>query len=78
MSEDKPAPHIIDKIRFRLITLLGVALSLFTLCEVNYQLLTPLSQLAIFGMFGLVISYLSFPTLKRWENVKPLLLHASP
>ncbi|MFT4588072.1 MAG: TRAP transporter 4TM/12TM fusion protein [Candidatus Binatia bacterium] len=72
MSEDKPAPHIIDKIRFRLITLLGVALSLFTLCEVNYQLLTPLSQLAIFGMFGLVISYLSFPTLKRWENVKPL------
>lgn len=72
MSEEKPVPHIIDKIRKTLITVLSVALSLFTLCEVNYQLFAPLAQLATFGMLGLVICYLSFPLLKRWKDVKAL------
>lgn len=75
-SEVKPVPtavpHVVDKIRAILITLLGVGLSLFTLCEVNYQMLTPLSQLATFGMLGFVLCFLSFPLLKRWENVTAL------
>ena len=72
MSEDKSAPDLLDKIRKQLIVILSVALSLFTLCEVNYQLFAPLAQLATFGMLGLVICYLSFPVLKRWQDVKPL------
>ena len=30
--EEAPAPGVFDKIRTKLITILGVALSLFTLC----------------------------------------------
>jgi TRAP transporter 4TM/12TM fusion protein len=74
--EEKPAapvaPHIIDRTRAVLVTVLGVVLSLFTLCEVNYQMLTPLSQLATFGMIGMVICFLSFPVLKRFGEVKAL------
>lgn len=69
---DTPAPHVVDKIRAVLITVLGVGLSLFTMCEVNYQMLTPLSQLATFGMLGLVMCYLSFPLFKKVEGVKAL------
>lgn len=70
--EEKPAPHALDKIRTGAITVLGIALSLFTLCEVNYQTLTPMEQLATFGMLGLVICFLSFPLAKRWADVKAL------
>ncbi|MBG87376.1 MAG: hypothetical protein CMO80_10805 [Verrucomicrobiales bacterium] len=71
-AESKEAPHIIDRTRMVIVTVLGVVLSLFVMCEVNYQMLTPLSQLATFGMLGLVICFLSFPVLKKLENVKPL------
>lgn len=70
--EEKPAPHVIDKTRSVLITILSIALSLFTLCEVNYQTLTPLEQLATFGMLGMVLCFLSFPLLQRWGEVKAL------
>jgi TRAP transporter 4TM/12TM fusion protein len=75
-TEPKPAepavPHIIDRSRAVMVTVLGVVLSLFTMCEVNYQMLTPLSQLATFGMLGMVICFLSFPLLKRFSEVKSL------
>jgi TRAP transporter 4TM/12TM fusion protein len=47
--------------RARVIAALGVALSLYTLVEVNYPLLTPHAELAIFAMLGLVLCYLHFP-----------------
>ncbi len=40
---------------------LGIVLCLFTVAEVNYPLLRPLSQLAIFAGFGLVLCFLSVP-----------------
>lgn len=72
MPNSTTPPHIIDRTRTILITVLGVVLSLFTMCEVNYQLLTPLSQLAMFAMLGLVLCFLTFPVLKSLGDVKPL------
>ncbi|MEE2777080.1 MAG: TRAP transporter fused permease subunit [Acidobacteriota bacterium] len=47
--------------RKNLIAGLGALLSIYTLVEVNYPLLTPHSELATFAMFGLVICFLHFP-----------------
>ena len=55
-----------------MVVALGVLLSLFTLAEVNYQLLNPLSQLAVFAMLGLLICFLDFPLLKKVKDVKSL------
>lgn len=63
---------MIDRIRHYLILILGSGLSLFTLSEVNYQLLNPLSQLAVFAMLGLVLCFLYFPLAQRWKEVKAL------
>jgi len=45
----------------RLAAVLGVALCVFTLVEVNYPLLTPQSQLVIFTTFGLLLCLLYRP-----------------
>ena len=41
----------------------AVLLSLFTLAEVNYPLLSPQSQLALFALLGLALVFLKFPLL---------------
>ncbi len=41
--------------------IMAVVLSAFVLLEVNYPLLTPQSQLAIFSMLGLVLVFLNYP-----------------
>lgn len=43
----------------------AVFLALFTLAEVNYPLLSPQGQLALFGLVGLVLVFLKFPLLKK-------------
>lgn len=43
------------------IATVGVALSLYTLFEVNYPVLTPHAELALFAMLGLVLCFLHFP-----------------
>jgi hypothetical protein len=43
-------------------SLIAGFLILFTLWEVNYPLLQPQSDLAIFAMVGLVLCFLNFPT----------------
>lgn len=45
----------------RIAAVLGVALCVFTLAEVNYPLLTPQSQLVIFTTFGLLLCLLKKP-----------------
>ncbi|MDA1275112.1 MAG: TRAP transporter fused permease subunit [Verrucomicrobia bacterium] len=65
---------MIERIRLSLIPVLGVVLSLFTLSEVNYQLLNPLSELAVFAVLGLVLCFLDFPILDRWKGVAALRL----
>ncbi len=57
-----------DRLRQRCTSILAVALCLFTLAEVNYPLLTPTSQLAIFALLGLSICFLCFPALPRWQE----------
>lgn len=47
--------------RKTLFAVLAAILSLFILAEVNYPLLTPQSQLAIFALIGLVLVYLKYP-----------------
>ena len=57
-----------ERIRNVVVTLLGVALCLFTLVEVNFQKLQLQSQLAVFVMLGMAICFLVYPASKRFEN----------
>lgn len=61
-----PMPGRVLKV---VVTILGVLLCLFTLVEVNYNLLMPQSALAVFVGFGLVLCYLTFPIHKRLSGV---------
>ncbi len=54
--------------RAHLIRGLSVGLCLFTLAEVNYPHLRPVSQLAIFALLGLAICFLHFPIHPRWKD----------
>jgi TRAP transporter 4TM/12TM fusion protein len=46
----------------------AVFLCLFTLVEVNYPHLAPQSQLAIFAMMGMALTFLLFPARKDWKD----------
>jgi TRAP transporter 4TM/12TM fusion protein len=50
------------------VTWVGVLLCLFTLLEVNYPRLSPQSQLAIFALFGLTLSFLTRPLAQRFAK----------
>ena len=52
---------------FRQLTtgVIGVALCVFTLVEVNYPLMAPQSRLGVFALFGLVMCFLNVPTHPR-------------
>lgn len=58
----------ITRIRRHLVFALSVALSLYTLYEVNYSTLPPLSQLAVFCMLGMLLCFLMYPFSKRFED----------
>ena len=53
---------MIERIRALLVPVLGVLLCLFTLAEVNYPHLKPQTQLAVFGLVGVVLCYLLYPS----------------
>jgi TRAP transporter 4TM/12TM fusion protein len=53
----------------RLTAALGVALCLYTLVEVNYPLLAPQSELALFALLGLVLCFLKVPLHPRWADL---------
>lgn len=55
-----------------IVTVLGIALCLFTLAEVNYNQLQPQSALAIFVMFGLMLCFLVYPLHPRLKDVTAL------
>ena len=63
---------MIERISKPTVTSLGILLCLFTLFEVNYNLLTPQSALAVFVGIGLVLCFLTFPVSKRFKDVKAL------
>lgn len=54
------------------ITLLGIAMCLFTLFEVNYNLLQTQSALAAFVGIGLVLCFLTYPVHKSWKHIRSL------
>jgi len=57
-----------ERFRPSVIRTLSVLLCLFTVAEVNYPYLTPISRLAVFALFGLSLSFLAFPVLPRWRE----------
>ncbi|QDT13756.1 TRAP transporter permease [Planctomycetes bacterium K23_9] len=61
-----------DRMNKHAVSLLGIFLCLFTLFEVNYNLLQPQSSLAIFVGAGLALCFLTFPIAKRWTDVVAL------
>lgn len=63
---------MIERIRRQSIFLFAVILCLYTVYEVNYGMFSPLGQLALFCMFGLVLCYLMFPLTPRLEENKAL------
>ena len=63
---------MIERIRQFLIGALGMAISVFTIYEVNYGALSPLSRLSVFCMLGSALCYLMYPLHKKVENVASL------
>ncbi|MCH8021593.1 TRAP transporter fused permease subunit, partial [candidate division KSB1 bacterium] len=59
---------MLNQISRAVFQILAVVLSAFVLLEVNYPLLTPQSQLAIFGMLGLVLVFLNFPLHSKFQD----------
>jgi TRAP transporter 4TM/12TM fusion protein len=53
----------------RFFKIIAALLSLFVLSEVNYPLLTPQSQLAIFAFLGIAVIFLRSPADKTWQRV---------
>ncbi len=59
---------MLDRLRSRIVKLCSVLMCLFTLMEVNYPVLTPLSDLALFSLFGLALCFLHFPARRDWSD----------
>ena len=59
---------MLNRISRAVFQILAVVLRAFVLLEVNYPLLTPQSQLAIFGMLGLVLVFLNFPLHSKFQD----------
>jgi len=59
---------MVESARRYLSYVLAVLLSLYTVYEVNYAVFPPLSQLALFCMFGLLLCFLMFPFSRRLET----------
>ena len=63
-SADKPDT------RFELIrNILGAALCIFVLVAVNTTIFNQQPNLALFGLLGLTLVFLSRPMIKRWQDV---------
>ena len=68
--EELPRPGGQQRLSNSVITGLGIFLCLFTLLEVNYNLLQEQSALAIFIGVGLVLCYLTFPVHPRLKEIR--------
>jgi TRAP transporter 4TM/12TM fusion protein len=55
-----------------LYNVLAVLLSIFVLAAVNFNLFDEQPNLALFGMLGLLLVFLSNPLIERWSDRKPL------
>ncbi len=60
--------NLLEQLKQPLILSVAVLLSLFILAEVNYPLLNPQSELALFAMFGLIVVFLKYPLHPRFVD----------
>jgi len=68
---------VYERLTRRLITALSIAICFFTLAEVNFNWLKPVSALAMFVLLGLFLCFLTYPvhpklkenTFARWADV---------
>ena len=67
-DDDAPAARAFDPRRRWALGGVGVVLCLFTLSEVNFARLTPQTQVALFAMLGLVLSFLHYPMRAAWRE----------
>ena len=65
-------PGKFERLSNSVITALGIFLCLFTLFEVNYNLLQPQSALAVFVGVGLALCFLTFPLHPKLGKFQPL------
>ena len=63
-------PNLLKQLKQTLILSVAVLLSLFILAEVNYPLLKPQSELALFAMFGLIVVFLKYPLHPRFVDAR--------
>ena len=63
---------MIDRIRQFLVGTLGVAISVFTVYEVNYGALSPLSRLSVFCLLGSALCFLMYPIHRKFADVRAL------
>ncbi len=68
MKSDVSQSGRFESSKKKVVSGLGVALCLFTLFEVNYNVLQPQSALAVFVGLGLVLCFLTFPASKRFAD----------
>jgi len=61
---------VFDRVVKLAVSILGIALCLFTLLEVNFPQLQPQSALAVFVMIGMVICYLVYPLHPKLKDNK--------
>ena len=59
---------MIERIRGFVTTALTISLSLYTLYEVNYASLAPMSQLAAFAMLGTMLCFMMYPLHPRFKD----------
>jgi TRAP transporter 4TM/12TM fusion protein len=72
IEPDRCDPSIFQRLGKSVVTGLSIFLCLFTLFEVNYNLLQPQSALAVFVGAGLVLCFLTFPLTPRFAKRNPL------
>ena len=60
---------MLEATRKVVISILAVALSVFTIYEVNYGTLPPLKQLSVFALLGTVLCFIIYPLHKRFEKI---------
>ncbi|MBX3420323.1 MAG: TRAP transporter fused permease subunit [Pirellulaceae bacterium] len=72
-SSTEPPPTTFQQ-RFRgyVCIVVAVCLTLYVLIEVNFSLLAPLKELAVFGSAGVILALLKFPMIGRWRNTTAL------
>lgn len=64
------SPNAYQKMAKHVVPVLSVLLCLFTLAEVNYNLMQPQSALALFVLFGMALCFIQYPLHPKLKNIQ--------